>query len=844
MGRSRSDTHTTFMDSSSRRPSLWAGSLRRDHIRLDDLAAEGIPEDRQHTASKSGPSSGSRPSFAWPFHGRNTSEAPSTRSSRFTLRTWQPRTFFRAHDDNISIDRSIVPDYVVNFIRGETPETLARKKEQKKWGQHDIEITPRRDTFASHPIQFGHYYSSSTNLTQDLNTQSSWSRQSGLRRHITGWRGGVIFNSLVSFLILVVGIICLILVIAKAKLLSGESSIFSGDCLKANHINIGIHVGINIFGVALLSGANYVFQVLSSPTRREVAVAHGNRRWLDIGIPSIRNFSHISGFRTTVAVIVLLSAVATQVIYNAVIFTSQNAINYDVLFVTRSFIEHTPFSNDPRTNEGGLSDFDITNLQDAASGFANLTSTTCFQDFSGVFQYSFDSVLLVTDSTSTTSSLIQTARPGTSLSTFTSNNVDIKAQDASLVQYCLARPSGPQTCSVNLSGSILGFAVLLNLATVISMAIILARSSFNPLVTIGDSIRSFLRHPDPTTVNACLLTKSDVQQGAWAASESQYFVPADHYWFQTPSLPRWALTAFALLALVGPTAAALGIMIRANPDNPLTPFGIATPHMTYPLPSPTGTAQMALLAALPQLLLAILYFVANAHLTTYFLTHEFSLFALGSQPLRVSSNPAGEQTTSLFLTLPRPVSWTLLAWFAGMGFTLSQAVFPGVVTLIPSPSTGPQHSPSSASDNNANDIIALSFSTQALLTLLALLVILALAILGLGTRRAAAASLASGEAKGNPLALALRGGSCSAVISAKCHNHIPAPQDAAAPRSGERLGDRVGEREREREREMEGELWLRPVAWGVVEEGTGMRPGRCGFSAHGTGCVDAGRNYV
>ncbi|KAI2627352.1 hypothetical protein GGS26DRAFT_137749 [Hypomontagnella submonticulosa] len=829
MSRLRSDTHTSMMES-GRRPSLWAGSLRRDHIRLEDLPPDGIPEDQQYTSSKSGPSSQSRRSFAWPFHGRNASEVPSTtRSSRFTFRTWQPRTFFRPHDDTASIDRSIVPDYVVNFIRGETPETLARKKERKQWGQHGVEITPRRGTFASHPIEFINHYSSSMDLSRDPNAYSSWSQRSGLRRHTTGWRGGVIFNTLLSFVILVVGIICLILVITKTRLLSGESAIYSGDCTTAEHINIGIHIVISAFCVAILSGANYVFQVLSSPTRREVSMAHGNKHWLDIGVPSIRNFMRISGFRASIAVVALLSAVATQVIYNAVIFTTRNVVNYDVLFVTQSFLDHAPFSNDTKINEGDLSTLDITSLQDAASqagALSEMTSTACLREFSGLFQPSFDAVLLVTDSRSTTSSLIQTSKPGTLLTTFTSNNDDIIAPDGSLVQNCLARPSAPQSCSVNLSGSILGVAVLLNLATVISMAVILAKSSFEPLATLGDAIRSFLRYPDPTTANSCLLTKSDVKQGRWTPGEARFFVPANHYWFRTPSIPRWVLTVVAWILIGAPTAVALALLIGRNPDNPLTQFGIPLPQLSFLALAPLETAQTALVAALPQLLLAILYFATNSHLTTYFLSHELSQFALGPQILRVSSNPAGDQYTSLFLTLPRPVSWALLAWFSTMSFVLSQAVFPGVITLSP-PHSPPPTIPSPASGPkplSPDDIVAISFSTQALMTLLALLFLLAVAILGFGTRRTAAASLASGEAKGNPLVLP--GGSCSAVISSKCHNHNVVPP-------GQRPQD-----------DDERDLWLRPVAWGVVEEGTGMRPGRCGFSANGVGCVDAGRNYV
>ncbi|KAI2467522.1 hypothetical protein F4781DRAFT_307057 [Annulohypoxylon bovei var. microspora] len=826
MGRIRSDTHTTMMES-SRRPSIWAGSLRRDHIRLGDLPDDGAGQSQMYTSSKSGPSTASRQnSFAWPFHGRSASEAISTtRSSHFTLRTWQPRTFLRPHDDTASIDRSIVPDYVVNFIRGETPETLARKKERRKWGQHGVEITPQRDTFASYPIEFGHHYSASADAARDLNTFSSWSRQSGLRRHITGWRGGVIFNTLISFIILLVGIICLILVIAEAKILSGESAIYSGDCTTAEHISYGIHIVISVCGVAILCGANYVFQILSSPTRREVTVAHENKQWLDIGIPSIRNFIHISGFRAVVAVIVLLTAVASQVIYNAVIFTTRNIVNYDVLFVTQSFLNHAPFSNDTKINEGGLSDLDIIGLQDAASqagGMTDMTTTTCLQEFSGIFQPSFDAVLLITDSTSTNSSLIWTSESGTQLTTFASNNNDITAPDGSKVQNCLARTSTPQTCSVNLSGPILGIAVLLNLATLISMAVILARSSFAPLVTLGDAIRSFLRHPDPTTANAALLTKKDVQQGHWAFSEAQSFVPVNHYWFRTPSLPRWVLTIFSWIAIGAPTAVALGLMVSGNLDDPLTLFGVATPQFSFLPPSAFGTAQMALLTALPQLLLSVLYLVINAHLTTYFLSHELSLFALSPRSLRVSSNAAGEQTTSLFLTLPRPVSWALLAWFAAMSFSLSQAIFPGAIKFgLPNPSTPAL---GSASPNTA-DIVAVSFSTQALLSLLALLTALGLAILVLGCRRTQAASLASGEVTGNPLVL--RGGACSAVISAKCHHHDIVPPGQAPD-----------------EIRPTGEPWLRSISWGVIEEGTSGRPGRCGFSADGVGCVDAGRTYV
>ena len=255
--------------------------------------------------------------------------------SNFRWANWQHRSFLRlTPDDATSISRSIVPDYIVNYIRGETPETLALKREQRlsqsrQAGAGRVAgLTPPRDNYASFPVEYGYYYSSSTDLTQGLSGRaggsggpggggsgggSSGSRQSGLRRHFSGWRGGVVFNSLVAVLVLGVELVLLIVVSIRTRMFAGDSAVWVGGCDRADRIGIGLRALVNIFGVALLAGANYAFQVLSSPTRREVDRAHGRKRWLDIGVPSVRNLRHISGFRATLASIVLFTAVSIQV---------------------------------------------------------------------------------------------------------------------------------------------------------------------------------------------------------------------------------------------------------------------------------------------------------------------------------------------------------------------------------------------------------------------------------------------------------------------------------------------------------------------------------------------------
>ena len=52
-----------------------------------------------------------------------------------------------------------------------------------------------------------------------------------------------------------------------------------------------VHIGINVMGTLLLGASNYTMQCLSAPTRKEVDAAHANGRYLDIGLPSLKNLN-------------------------------------------------------------------------------------------------------------------------------------------------------------------------------------------------------------------------------------------------------------------------------------------------------------------------------------------------------------------------------------------------------------------------------------------------------------------------------------------------------------------------------------------------------------------------
>jgi hypothetical protein len=399
-------------------------------------------------------------------------------------------------------------------------------------------------------------------------------------------------------------------------------------------------------------------------------------------------------------------------------------------------------------------------------------------------------------------------------------------------------------------------ALLNSLALVVTAAVLFRRraSPFRPLATLGDAISSFLEEPDPTTRGCCLLSKTDVWQGRWPMGhhqqqqpfvpEPKYWVPESSsghmYWLRAVSFPRWLAAAAVWAACAGLAAAGLAVAVVKDPAARLSPLGVASPHAVVPLAEssmmmmmmrmPASAAAMALVACLPQALLALLYFAVNGVVTGYFLSHESALFAMGPKPLRVSSSLQGgaatsnrdAQVTSLYLTLPRAVSWALMALFLGMAFVLSQSLFVVAVqvvdvdlaaAILQNGSYTSLPSPSDAGGTGVQPpLVGLGLSGVGLLTLLSILVLLAVLVLGLGLRRAPAAGIVNGELAGNPMALPA--GSCSAVISARCH---PLAREKG--------------------------LQKKPVMWGVVREGVGMAPSHCGFTAGRAGMVSAGRSY-
>lgn len=800
----------------------------------------------------------------WPFQTQSvatdtlsifTGNAPAL----FRRATWNPP---KPDDVESTVtsprDSTLIPDYVVNFIRGETPETVARRKQNGgARGMRAVDIThqhrPKRSHMAllesangsgflrQHDDGYAHSHTTGTSTTTDMRQilPSDEKSRNGWRGLTSGWRSGVMLNLVLIVIILIAGFICLVVAETRTAFTLGYMDIFAGSCSTARSINWGLHAAINVAVVTLIVGANYVFQVLSSPKRSEIAGAHETKKWLEIGVPSVRNFTHIGRGRAVLAVVLLAAAVATQIMcvfshtlvllwsftkllrrYNSIIFISETGFDYNLIAVESSFITGSDFSNSTDDNSANLTRNELLDLQELAgqNELTNLSTTACIDVFGAVFNNEYQNILLVVfDESSSSNSLILTGRAGlntsatselSSRTTTTSSQIRV---DGAPVASCLAQPalSTHDSCTINLNATLFIIVLALNVFSLVATACVLLLRRFAPLVTLGDAISSFLRDPDPSTRSNALLTKANVATGlgGWGFTEGKYWAPIQSpRYFHTATRTQWLTTASWFVTIIGLAVCALGLTLATQTFDPrtLSPFGAASAHATFLVSAATPLPALSVAAAIPQVLLAGLYFGVNGLLTAFALTHESARYTIAStgavrRSLRVSAEPVGYQTTSLYLTLPRPVSWALAGWFAAMGFVLSQACFVVVVTSASEPGV---------------QLRGVGLGGTALVVLLGMLMVLGAVVAGLSCTKVRSAAMADGRAVGNPLAF--EGGSCSAVVSARCH--------------------RVPE---------ETEVWRGKVAWGVVESGEGGNVARhVTYSTRPLGELDGGHRYV
>lgn len=112
---------------------------------------------------------------------------------------------------------------------------------------------------------------------------------------VPGWRAGAAIAVLTAGVALIINISVGAWALNNRRRRSGALlvELFQGDCKKVANTNTWVHLAINALSTGMLSGSNYCMQCLIAPTRDDINRAHKDQRWLDIGVPSVRNLGSI-----------------------------------------------------------------------------------------------------------------------------------------------------------------------------------------------------------------------------------------------------------------------------------------------------------------------------------------------------------------------------------------------------------------------------------------------------------------------------------------------------------------------------------------------------------------------
>lgn len=125
----------------------------------------------------------------------------------------------------------------------------------------------------------------------------------------SGWRGGVIAATAIAAFVLLLNTIFAIVAATAWNPSNGIATAYIGDCNLAARWTTAIHLFINLLSSLLLGASNYCMQRLTAPTRKEIDHAHSQKKWLDIGMPSVRNLPFISKSRLTLWILLALGSI-------------------------------------------------------------------------------------------------------------------------------------------------------------------------------------------------------------------------------------------------------------------------------------------------------------------------------------------------------------------------------------------------------------------------------------------------------------------------------------------------------------------------------------------------------
>ncbi|KAF2461725.1 hypothetical protein BDY21DRAFT_278427 [Lineolata rhizophorae] len=519
-------------------------------------------------------------------------------------------------------------------------------------------------------------------------------------------------------------------------------------------------------------------QLAVAPTRHDLDEAHSRKRWLDIGVPSIRNLEWVSIGRRVAWALLFLSAMPLHLFYNASFFFGRTTTEYLVAEMGESFLDTGPstaLTNVSETRPGVLDAFE--NIVLHAPSWDRFTPEECAAIYSKPLMTGHRTLVLITEEerVQRLPGLWSIVGSGNWMCDDDNDDPDpIDPRGASChptkarfgdrdgaelapgtTLFCLAEPFA-EDCKLEVSTSLLVAVAVCNALQVFgTLLLFFVLEGPSPLlVTVGDAAASFLARGDIFTKGLCAYDHW-LLRWRWPAIDERLPIP-----WTTRTLrrhagvsKRWlvmacaALAAAIILAIIS-LGLALAADARRGTISAAMSYGafLAKNRVALISLARRTVPQVALLVNLPQLAFSALYLLYNAVLSGFLQAAEWNRFARARHPLRLSARPGGKQRATRWLSLPPRYGAPLALLGALTHWLISQTIFLADVSSLDF----------SGRDSVDHNTLAAGYSSLCVLLVLIFVLVAAVALAAVGLR---------------PLTGDMTvAGSCSAAIAAACQN--------------------------------------------------------------------------
>ncbi|KAJ5951286.1 uncharacterized protein N7479_009699 [Penicillium vulpinum] len=534
-----------------------------------------------------------------------------------------------------------------------------------------------------------------------------------------GWKFTIFLACMTSLIVFLFNLIFMLYTISHDRQDDTVGILYEGDCKKVHHLDLGFHLLINVLSTALVSASNFGMQCLAAPTRQNIDRAHQKGKWLDIGVPSIRNLFHVSKGRSLLWICLAFSSLPFHLIYNSTIFSTTSVTAYSI-FLGNGDLEKiaSPDLEGPLPGTDKLESFNRLSESAKSKSLKRLEPQECVDNYAQRFQTTYGNLILATEQMPTNATYIYLGTQDVYIPTSMHLEGDtyrwlcpphrsndcaeylptiqsqikqdnwtmISSGSSRKIDYCLAERV-EQFCKLQYSFPLVMVIIAFNLFKAAILCYMWFSMSEAPILTIGDAIASFLRRPDPYTKGRCLLDRKSgfmlsVLSGSikkWPPHEPRKYVGTRKRWSSAVSRRRWlisisfcimvVLACFGLFIFVLTTVSGPKSIWTANLGSIDAASLITGDHW------PKTLIPNVIIANLPQLTLSFLYFAFNSLLTTMTIAAEWSSYAINRKGLRVSGSPSLSQRSSYFLSLPYRYAIPLVVVSSLLHWLLSRTLF-------------------------------------------------------------------------------------------------------------------------------------------------------------------------